>query len=300
MNRSSQIITAVRRYILFIAVLFSAFCAQAQTVLPLPVASQEQNQWCWAGVTTSVLAYYGKNVPQCNIAEYVRTVATWHSYGSTNCCVSASAGCNYWNYNWGYPGSIEDILLHFASISDAGIAGPLTTAQITTEIAANRVFIEHWRWPDGSGHFVVGHGINSTISTTNPTIYYMNPWPGEGNHFCSYNTMLSGVESGMGSSTYTWDGTNKITYYPPVNGVPQVINEAGTGTVYPNPSTGEVWLKNAANDEVSIYSTTGRLAHHEVLQNADAKVDLGNLPKGIYVVRLTSAEGSSVSKLVLE
>src|SRR5438045_610305 len=114
MVRSLQI-QAVKRYILFMALSFAVLQASAQSLIyqVVPEVYQEQDQWCWAGTTQAVISHYGKYVSQCSIAEYVRTVATWHSYGSTNCCVSGSGGCNYWNYNWGYTGSIQDILVHF-------------------------------------------------------------------------------------------------------------------------------------------------------------------------------------------
>src|ERR1700686_1547789 len=98
--------------ITIVAILLSAGFINGQ-VFSVEQTIQEQDQWCWDAVSCCVLKYYGKNIPQCTIAEYNRTVSTWHNFGTTDCCVNASLGCNYWNYNWGTPGSIEDILLHW-------------------------------------------------------------------------------------------------------------------------------------------------------------------------------------------
>jgi len=101
---------------------------------------QEQDQWCWAGSSACVLDYFCTPTAQCTIAEYTREVATWHNFGSTDCCVNPYLGCNYWNYNWGYAGSIQDILIHFASINNTGVYTYLSTDQIHTRIQGNRPF----------------------------------------------------------------------------------------------------------------------------------------------------------------
>src|SRR5512140_1901508 len=84
-------------------------------ILPVTLVIQEQNQWCWAAVSKCALDYYGHSVSQCAIAEYTRTTATWHDFGKQKCCDFPTGNCNYWNYDWGYSGSISDILKHFGS-----------------------------------------------------------------------------------------------------------------------------------------------------------------------------------------
>src|SRR6185437_8312909 len=183
-----------------VAALFCSFIVNAQ-ILPVSLVVQEQDQWCWAGCSKCILNYYGDSVNQCDIAEYTRTVATWHSFGSTNCCINSSLGCNYWNYNGGYAGSIWDILYHFDSIANIVEDYTLTTDEIAAQLSANHLFVEHWSWPGGGGHFVVGYGISG--SGRSASIYYMNPWPGEGLNICTYSWMLSGSND-MGD--HTWDG----------------------------------------------------------------------------------------------
>src|SRR5688500_7050594 len=92
-------------------------CVESQ-VLSVPQVIQQQTEWCWAATLKCVMDYYDPNLSfsQCVIAEYARTQATWHNYGSIDCCTNPSQGCNYWNYMWGYNGGIEDILDNFADI----------------------------------------------------------------------------------------------------------------------------------------------------------------------------------------
>ncbi|HVP07347.1 MAG TPA: C39 family peptidase [Candidatus Acidoferrum sp.] len=169
-------------------------------ILNVPVRIQEQDQWCWAGSTAATLAYYGHDVAQCTIAEYTRSVATWHNFGSVNCCVDPSQGCNYWNYNWGYAGSMEDILSHWG-VSSYGYGSSLSISQIQTELAAGRPFIFRWGWWSGGGHFLVGDGLVGS------SMYYMNPWFGEGASIADYNWVVYG-------DNHTWTHTNIMTTTP--------------------------------------------------------------------------------------
>ncbi len=169
-------------------------------VLAVPEVFQEQTQWCWAGVSRAVLLYYGSDVAECTIAEYTRTVATWHDFGSVDCCVDPSQGCNYWNYNAGVTGSIQDILTHWG-VSNSGRLRALTQAEVGSEVSAWRPFIIRWAWSSGGGHFVVGHGIEGD------DLYYMNPWFGEGLKVGTYSWVVSG-------DSHTWTHTNVMSAQP--------------------------------------------------------------------------------------
>ncbi|MES1181516.1 MAG: T9SS type A sorting domain-containing protein [Flavobacterium sp.] len=270
-------------------VLFVSVGARSQTVLAIPTVIQVENQWCWAGCTNSILSYYGISTTQCQIAEYVRTVATWHNFGSTNCCTTASLGFNYWNYNWGGSGSMEDILMNFGSIADAPFYGALPFATINTEISAGRPFIIRWGWYSGGGHFIVGKGFDASNN-----VYYMNPWPGEGAKIANYNWMVN-------DSVHQWTHTNVLTTNPPT---PTFISEAGSDNtevkVYPNP----------ANEKISIISKQEILlaqlfdvAGKEILtakRTKEINLKENGISKGIYFLKISGENFSVNKKVVLE
>ena len=166
-------------------------------VLPVHEVIQEQDQWCWAATSKAVLDYYGSVNNQCAIAEYTRTHATWHNFGTVNCCTNASQGCNYWNYMYGDTGSIEEILQNWG-VSSYGRPSAFTQSEAAAEIAGNRPFIIRWGWTGGGGHFLVGHGIE------NGMLHYMNPWFGEGMKTASYAWVVSGAD-------HTWTHTSVLT-----------------------------------------------------------------------------------------
>lgn len=193
--------------------------AFAQIVLVKKVV-QEQDQWCWAGVSSCILDAYGIPTSQCTIAEYTRGVASWHSFGTANCCSNPNVGCNYPNYNWGYPGSIQDILVHFGGINNSGKGGSLTFAEAQTQINNRRPFIVRWSLTSGSGHFVVGYGISGS------NILYMNPWPGEGFKMATQSWMAN-------DGTHTWTHTNLLSVSAPSN-MNKPVPVSGTDTVCVN------------------------------------------------------------------
>jgi hypothetical protein len=187
-----------RNAIIFLAVFCSA--AAFGQILDVPEVTQEQTEWCWAGTSCCVLNYYGKPVSQCTIADFTRTKATWHDFGTENCCDVPGKKCNYWNYNYGYPGSIEEILKQWG-VQSRGTGGSLTPEKIKAEVSAGRPFIIRWALKPSGGHFIVGHGI------VDSTIYYMDPWRGEGFKIAKYSVVSS-------NSSHTWQGTNVISTNP--------------------------------------------------------------------------------------
>lgn len=273
----------MKKILLSISLILCVGSLQAQ-VLNMPQVIQEQDQWCWAGVTKSVLAYYGVNRNQCEIAEYAREVITWGDYGSVDCCTDSSQGCNYWNYNWGYPGSIQDILLHFGNIHNNG-TGALSLAAATAEVTAGRPFIVRWGWTTGGGHFVVGHGVSGN------NVYYMNPWFGEGSHVSTYNWLVN-------DGSHTWTHTNKITTNPLAA---TAFDRAESLSIFPNPTDGAFAVKSATVlNKIIISDALGK----EILQiepNAlTANLVLTDYQVGIYFVRLFSGDQQTVRKLILK
>ncbi|MEO8761826.1 MAG: T9SS type A sorting domain-containing protein [Bacteroidia bacterium] len=269
------------------------FSVKAQ-VLTVNNNEQLYNEWCWAGCSKTILDYYGfSTIQQCDIAEYTRTTATFNNFGSVACCVDATQGCNYWNYNYGSAGSIQDILIHFGNIQNTGMANALTLAEITTEIQNNRLFVIRWGWSGGGGHFIVGHGVSGN------NVYFMNPWFGEGLHIGTYNFMLSGVDN-TSTDTHTWTHTNTITASTTTS-LNELKNSNQNGiSVYPNPSTGNFIIETNATTKQSIqvYDIDGRLV---LTQNIIGKtsIDANSLRAGIYNVSIIGNKGVVNQRIII-
>ena len=82
-----------------VAVSIILCCSVGQAnILNVPQYYQEQTNWCWAGSSQMVIAYYGTSVAQCTIADWARIQNSW---GSDNCCSNPSGSiCDQANGYW--------------------------------------------------------------------------------------------------------------------------------------------------------------------------------------------------------
>ncbi|NLN63795.1 MAG: hypothetical protein GX146_13085 [Myxococcales bacterium] len=184
-----------------------------QVLLPVAQNPQEQSEWCWAASSQSVLRAYGQTPSQCDIATFARQKNP-NLLGNGTCCnmpggFYSSEACNMWNYNWGYPGSIQDILQQWG-VSSTGLGhmggNPFPYDQVRAEIDAGRPFIIRWGHAQG-GHFAVGYGY---LSDAQQTMYVFDPWPSEGAKIAAWSQVNNGILPG-----YKWEHTNVMTSNPP-------------------------------------------------------------------------------------
>lgn len=84
-------------------------------------------------------------------------------------------------------------------------------------------------------------------------------------------------------------------------GIRNLDSEVGIITAYPNPTTGQVLLKtNTADGQIVVYDMYGKQVAVVSVVAGCAIIDLSGCANGVYVVRLTSSDGSAVTKLVKE
>jgi hypothetical protein len=76
-------------------------------------------------------------------------------------------------------------------------------------------------------------------------------------------------------------------------------NELSNLQLYPNPSNGLFYIKNAGqeNIEISVYDITGKLV---MQKNVAQSVDIRNFTPGVYVAQLKTEQGTTVRKLIVE
>jgi|GEM_PF-3693731 len=265
----------------------------AKLQIDVPVVTQEQTEWCWVGVSTSVLRYYNQSVTQCQIANYARTTATWHDFGQDDCCTKGGGACNWWNYNYGYSGSIQEILKKWG-VGNIGQAGTLTLDQIGKQLEAKRPFVIRWGYVAGGGHFIVGHGVSDS------SIHYMDPWPGEGSKIAKYSWIVSNKDK-------KWDGTNVLTTNPTAS----VLHAATSGSrgfvarMTENGLTVFYSLGMASSVRIDIRSLQGKVLNTFDLPSRAAGTHSHvlpgfALPPGGYVVGLRTGESIATAMVIVE
>ena len=70
--------------------------------------------------------------------------------------------------------------------------------------------------------------------------------------------------------------------------------------LYPNPASSAVTIKNLSKEEagLKIFNVTGRQVFETVLET-EARIDLGNYPAGMYLLKLISEGKTNTQKLIV-
>ncbi len=108
--------------------------------------------------------------------------------------------------------------------------------------------------------------------------------------------------------TFAWGETEDYTINIVAfgGGGLSVENEATEAlTIYPNPSTGEFFIDATQlgldNFDLQVFDVQGALLHDEQFSTSDIKsIDLSNLAKGVYNIRLISGEFVLVRRIVIQ
>ena len=70
-------------------------------------------------------------------------------------------------------------------------------------------------------------------------------------------------------------------------------------TIYPNPTSGQLFISSENNQikSVSIFSVLGKKVK-EIVASSITSIDVSNLSKGIYFIKISSSEGNVVKKFI--
>jgi hypothetical protein len=119
------------------------------------------------------------------------------------------------------------------------------------------------------------------------------------------NATLNGTRVSLLTSATSNCSTSTNYPNPPcvTSGVTETFNTSGALNIFPNPSTGEVFLTyDLLNTmELKIYNAIGQavLTRKITVPSRETKVDLNNNPDGIYLFEVKTPEGTITRKVVL-
>ena len=171
--------------------------AQAQMrTLNVPLVIQEHSQWCWAGSSKAVLNFYNKTPSQCQIVNWAYGL----NYACGNTTFNWNSNANQPNNMYGTNGSVQNILQAW-SVPNTAYNVASSWSSVVFDINANRPFVIRYGWSSGGGHIMVGRGYETANGTN--YIYIMNPWPGEGQTYRTYNSAVS-------ASDHRWTHTQRM------------------------------------------------------------------------------------------
>src|SRR5262245_21318035 len=150
--------------------------------LDFTMQHQQQTNWCWAAVATSVALFYDPAITwtQCAVAN--------SELGRNDCCGAGAGGaCNV----YGFLGSSLTTVGHFDHLTNS----TSTFAEVQTEIDGGRPLCARTEWSGGGAHFVaiIGYRI-----LDDDMLAVDDPWYGKSD--VSYAAFGSSYQ---GSGTWT-------------------------------------------------------------------------------------------------
>jgi hypothetical protein len=154
--------------------------------LAFTMQHQQQTQWCWAAVSTSVSLYYDTSSTwtQCTVVNA--------ELNQTTCCQNgATAACNQ-------PWYLDRALQRTGNL-DGFSGGTTAFADVRTEIDAGRPLGTRVGWSGGGGHFAVIEGYKP--GPTEQRVAIDDPWYGASD--LTYNTFATSYQ-GTGSWTHSY------------------------------------------------------------------------------------------------
>ncbi len=96
-----------------------------------------------------------------------------------------------------------------------------------------------------------------------------------------------------------WVNDTRITFDPKTS-VPQIVAGINTVKIYPNPFISSVTVENStpSESEIYIYNTDGQMVKSFLKQQAVSRINLSDLSRGTYMVRVTTPGAEQVIKLL--
>ena len=120
----------------------------------------------------------------------------------------------------------------------------------------------------------------------------------------SYTSFVDEDANPQHSYHYMVTGTNNFVESNPTNEVfvdwTTGLNEtvdAQESILYPNPTSGQVFIESAGLQEVRVYNLIGQAVMHQTATDGQATLDMSSLPEGTYFVKLIG-EQNEVRKVV--
>ena len=189
------------------------------------------------------------------------------------------------------------------------------TAELLQEVAANTVFNNLELWNIDTNQLVSAFDYeqaNETIEFINQSIYANSYfWDfGDGNTDTTENPVHIYEEAGIYQVELVAINDCDISLSSAeiqivIQSTNDLINSEKKIDLYPNPGTGEFFIKNIGSSdlfEIDIFDVNGRLAYQDkknLQANADIKLDLNFLPPDLYIVHIFNEQHSFTERLLI-
>ena len=222
-----------------------------------------------------------------NDAELVTSEVTYF-YNSNNELVSDSTYT--WGNSWDYIrlgtytyDTYGNLINWLSQSKNSGILENLTRTIFTFDAANNQTSATRQDWKDNSW-------VNLDLDR---------------HSFNEYNLLISDAYKYWNSQgTKIMDGDSSVYYYhDAVTGINETDRANEFICVYPNPTRGKFTLTSNSNiQSIVIFNTNGELVYSDsgFIQQMQKEIDLSEYNKGVYLLKVKTAKGIEVKKLMIQ
>jgi hypothetical protein len=215
-------------------------------------------------------------------------------------------GINAWRYNYRYEYTYDannNLTSEIYSNWDAGINAWIFNYKYEyTYDANNNMTSEIYSWWDTGinawiFNFKYGYTYNLEVNVSEiiaPEWYYDYVYPS------IYNELLTEIY-------YSWDGTDftinskETFYYSDIVGINEIIDNS-IFTIYPNPANDYIMINVGLSNmnEIQIFNVYGQCVMSVDTQNniSEYRLDISNLPAGMYFIRITNDKNNIAKRFV--
>ena len=113
-----------------------------------------------------------------------------------------------------------------------------------------------------------------------------------------YNT----TENMRYNVTAMWDGRetelSNTVYLGPSVGLEETTTSEQALVVYPNPVSDQLTLQGEGMQHIRLITVTGACVYESAMKHDEVKIDMTDLPQGLYFLRAQSEDGMVVKKVV--
>ena len=187
----------------------------------------------------------------------------------------------YVDSNYGI--SCEAIITY--SVAGGGSCDPVTnlTAIYHEQNGQQGALIE-WNAPAGAVAYKV-YFEGQLLGQTSETSIFIYGFEDPGLYTFGVTAVYSNCESDMATVDFEWgSGVDEV----------EIVS-----AIYPNPTSGDLHIDATAMTHVSVFNAMGQMVYDQAV-NADAIVlNMGQFEAGVYMVRIDTANGSSVKRITV-
>lgn len=178
------------------------------------------------------------------------------------------------------------------------------TSYLTTQAGCDSIIITNIVVVPIDTSVYINSGTLSS-NTTLPTVTYQ--WLDCNNGFAPIAGATNSTFTPASSGSYAvalsmWFCTDTSLCHNVTVVGSEVPQPAASLQVYPNPSNGKIWVKSSVwiDGKVEVMDLRGVLLKTVSCQSDEVMLDCSDLSKGVYLLRISAAEGIKVERFVIE